>query len=301
MLMNPKTISTQEAKRTISIVDYLEKHGYKYVGMSGNRYKYLSVFRSESEPSMFVDDSKGLFKDFGNDIGGSIIDLAKNLHKFRTVSETLQHLAEFRGSSALLRTSTSNQTAIFSENKNIHNIRIQPLNHFVILQYLENERKINKSIAKKYMKLVWYDNQLRGGLFAMGWKNDSGAWELRSAGEKSFKTVTGTKDITTISGKGRGDFFVFESMLDYLSLLMMKQIESLDGDVFILNSTSLVKRLIPILENQKIESIHTFFDNDDGGRKALKKLQDSYSQPFKIHQADFYDDYEDVNDFWVSQ
>lgn len=298
--MKRKTISTQAAKEKISIVDYLAHHGINPIGMSGNRYRFFSIFRKERTASMFIDDSIGLFNDFGYK-GGSIIDLAKELHGFQNIVDTLEHLADFVGSSDLLRTSTSNQTTIFSENKSISNIKIQPLNHFVILKYLEEERKIDRLLAKKYLKLVWYDNKHRSGLFAMGWKNDSDSWELRSASRNSFKTVTGIKDITTVKGRAGDEVFVFESMLDYLSFLMIQKREELDGTVYILNSTSLVKRIIPMIENKGIVKIHTFFDNDDGGEKAFANFSEGISKTSKIHKESFYDEYVDVNEFWVAQ
>ena len=90
-------ITVDEAKQKISIVAYLEAHGHYPVGMSGRRYKFKSVFRDEKEASLFVDDDDLKFwNDFGHG-GGSIIDLAMEIHGFKNIPETLEHLTKFAG------------------------------------------------------------------------------------------------------------------------------------------------------------------------------------------------------------
>ena len=300
MLNSMKRITINEAKRNISIVTYLAKHGIHPVGMSGKRHRFKSVFREEKEPSMFVEDEEGLWNDFGHG-GGSIIDLAMQMHGFSNIPETLEHLTTF--SSKVVRTPIvlPNQTNLFDKpNSSITNIRVKPLNHFVLLKYLREERGIDEQIAKKYLRLVWYDNKNRKDLFAIGWQNDSGSFELRSAGKHDFKAITGKKDISTIiNNSDTKTAYVFEGMLDFLSALMMKNQLYLEGTVYILNTTSLVKRLIPELEKNEFELVHTFFDNDNAGKEAESKLLELYSNSSIIRSQTFYNDFLDVNEYWV--
>lgn len=294
-------ISVEEAKKNLSIVEYLAEHGFFPVGMSGKRHRFRSVFREEKEPSMFVEDELGLWNDFGHG-GGSIIDLAMEIHGFSNIPNTLEHLTKFskkrptKPSKKLL-----NQTIIFDKpNSSLFNIRIQPLNHYVLLKYLKEVRGINEKVVKKYLRLVWYDNKQRKNLFAIGWMNDSGSFELRSAGKQNFKAITGKKDISTIIHNADvKTAYIFEGMLDFLSALMMKNQMYLEGTVYILNTTSLVKRLIPQLEKNDFELVHTFFDNDKGGREAENLLLSLYSNSPICHSQSFYEDFVDVNDYWV--
>lgn len=296
-------ISIDEAKKTISIVTYLAKHGFTPMGMSGKRHRFKSVFREEKAPSMFVEDEEGLWNDFGHG-GGSIIDLAMQLHGFNNIPETLEHLTSF--SKAITSKPLKvlpNQTNLFDKaNSSITNVRIQPLNHYVLLKYLQEERGISEQVAKKYLRLVWYDNKTRKNLFAIGWLNDSGSFELRSAGKSDFKAITGKKDISTIIHKVTvKTAYIFESMLDFLSALMMKKQMYLEGTVYVLNSTSLVKRLIPLLEKNDFELIHTFFDNDRAGENAKTTLLELCPNPSIVNVQTFYDGFDDVNEYWVNR
>ncbi|MFK7948851.1 MAG: toprim domain-containing protein [Saprospiraceae bacterium] len=297
-----KRLTIKEAKSSISIVEYLAQHGFHPVGMSLKRHRFKSVFREEKEPSMFVENELGLWNDFG-DGGGSIIDLAMKMHGFSNIPQTLEHLTKFsnKNFSKALKIEP-NQTKLSDKIKSsIVNIRVQPLNHCVLLKYLREKRGIDEKIAKKYLKLIRYDNKNRKDLFAIGWKNDSGDFELRSAGKNDFKAITGKKDISTIiNNTSVKTAYIFESMLDFLSALMMKRQMYLDGTVYILNSTSLIKRLIPLLEENDFELIHAFFDNDKAGNIAKTTLFELYHNSSIIKVQSFYNNFNDVNDYWVN-
>ena len=188
-----KRLTINEAKSKISIVYYLAEHGVYPVGMSGKRHRFKSVFRVEKQASMFVEDEQGLWNDFGHG-GGSIVDLAMQLHQFSNIPETLEHLTHFfnkKGASKMLKVAADELPIFDKKNLSITNIRVKPLNHYVLLKYLREERGIDEQLSKKYLKLVWYDNKHRKNLFAIGWKNDTGGFELRSAGENDFKAVIG--------------------------------------------------------------------------------------------------------------
>jgi hypothetical protein len=89
-------------------------------------------------------------------------------------------------------------------------------------------------------------------------------------------------------------------MLDFLSALMMKKQSYLEGTVYILNSTSLVKKLIPLLVQNNFELIHVFFDNDDAGENAKAMLLAFCPNPSVLKIQTFYAEFNDVNEYWVS-
>lgn len=301
--MKRPTLSTQRAKSEISLVKYLAAHGHNPVSKSGKNLRYKSPVRAEKIPSLFVDDAAGLWNDFGQG-GGSIIDLVMYIHaEIQTIETVLEHLADYTGQKKI--ESKHQNSALNSDsidtNATISNIKIRPLNHFVLLKYLRQERGISEQIAKKYLRLIFYDNQNRKGLFGLGWQNDSGAWEIRSAGKKDFKAVTGPKDITTISStKNSGKIYLFEGMLDFLSALMLKKSETLNGKIIILNSTSMMKKVISMLKNENFGTIYTFLDNDKAGQEAFNQLQKEILKE-RLQPQTFYQDFKDVNEYLVAK
>ena len=67
----------------------------------------------------------------------------------------------------------------------------------------------------------------------------------------------------------------------------------MEGEVIILNSTSMVKRIIPYLKQRQFSEILSFFDNDRAGAKGVETLQEH----FEIQQQTFFNSFEDVNKF----
>lgn len=298
-------LKTEEAK-TISILSYMEQQGYKPVRKTGGEYYFNSPFRQEQKPSFTLREKAGkegedLWFDFGlgNDDGGDIIALAMRLENcdFRTA---LISLEEYHRGVTNYTLEKIDQRGIQSHSA-IKLTAIQDLNHFVLLKYLREKRQISEKIAKQNLKMIWYENKGRKNLFAFGWKNESGAYELRGGGEQSFKTVTGRKDITIISAnQPTENCFLFEGMLDYLSVLELKNDTKLNGDVVILNSTSLKNRFLDLLEKRQYQTIYTFFDNDKSGQDALSYLEEK-SKHEDIRQQTFYAGFNDVNEYLQSK
>lgn len=305
-----KSINIAQAKK-ISIVAYLAQMGHKSVKFEGGQHLYRSPFRDEKKGSFYVKDNAGkdgedLWFDYGlgGDAGGDIIRLAQLLHNFSSVSETLTHLADYSSEYFIKKINPSfNQQSIFDTNNSKIEIvgSPMPLNHFVLLKYLREVRKIPDHISQRYLSMVYYTHDKAQGkkYFAFAWLNQSGAYEIRGAGEKSFKSISGRKDITVIPYIGQSHkAFIFEGMLDFLSALAMKKTSSLDGIVIILNGSALVKRILPILENKSIEIIHSFMDNDTAGRQATNRIIELFHDTEVIVHT-FYHEYKDVNEYWV--
>jgi 5S rRNA maturation endonuclease (ribonuclease M5) len=89
-------------------------------------------------------------------------------------------------------------------------------------------------------------------------------------------------------------------MLDFLSALVMKRAMTLDGIVIVLNGSSMVKRVIPVLEGKDINTIHVFTDNDAAGEQAHQKIRELYPSE-KILKHTFYDSFKDVNEYVVNK
>ena len=288
---------TFETAKQLSIKEYLAQLGHHPTKERRGRLAYFSPFRIETEPSFFLNESSGdngedLWNDFGEGEGGTIIELVVKLNNLSSKSAALKLLAGNQQPLDLpkpaAKPKAENPIQIKSTN---------PLKDERLIQYITEERKIPLGLAKHYLEQVWYQMEEKYYL-AIGWKT-KGGYELRSGKGFTFKGCSGKKAITLIpSAKDR--LYIFESMFDYLSYIVLhsrvikKRIVFLDGEVIILNSTSMVKRILPYLKQRQFSEILTFFDKDKAGEKGLALLQEQFS----IEQQDFYQ--EDVNEYLVS-
>lgn len=296
----------REKAKQISILNYLKRQGFEPIRTTGGEYYFNSPFRQERKPSFTVrekagNDGEDLWFDFGlgNNDGGDIITLVMRLENcdFRTALKRL----ELKGEGVSTYQATKIAQRESSKDSELKLVKVQELNHYVLLKYLREKRHISEEIAKQYLKLIWYENKWRKNLFAFGWKNISDVYEIRGAGEQPFKAVLGKKDISLYLKKDAPkNCFIFEGILDYLSVLEMKNDTEMDGDVVVLNSTSLKNRILDLLEERQYQTIFTFFDNDKAGQEALQYLQTKTNHP-DIRQQTFFDGFEDVNAWWQGQ
>jgi hypothetical protein len=296
-------MNIKQAKE-IPLVDYLDSIGSKPVKVEANRLIYKSIFTDEKTPSMFVtpnsgDNNEDLWNDFSSGKGGTIIDLVIELNR-TSIKGALAVLSEYKGLRLINDSSVTKEISnnLFQKaNPKIKNVRIQPLKHFVLLKYLREERKIPDYISTKYLSAIFYDNDQRQNLFGIGWKNQAGGYEIRSAGKINFKSCTVQKDITFFEGENQNELVIFESMLDFLSYLTLKESTQIRQNVIILNSTTQIKKVISVINNSNVSKIYTFFDNDEAGEKCNKEIS-RFSEEKIIKKMNYlYENYNDLNDF----
>jgi hypothetical protein len=213
---------TQDAKQ-IPITDLLAKMGYNPKNTRGVDFWYLSPLRRENTPSFKVDTRQNVWYDHGSKQGGSIIDLVMAIHNF-TVSEALQELQNFVGGSISKYSPIQPYEAknsIKTENNTEDIIKsIKPLNNEALIEYLQS-RKINVDIAKHYVREVYY--QANGKrVFALGFKNDSNCYEVRSKYLKGNPKGS-IKDLTTLKQSQQTDtLLIFEGFIDFFSFFTVK-------------------------------------------------------------------------------
>ena len=301
----------EEIKRRIAIRSYLASRGIVPCREHGNRGMYLSPLREERTASFSVSYDKNLWHDFGTGEGGSIIDLVARMEGCSEI-EAARRLAIGEHGILVpihveaLRTNepTPSRLAILSDRE---------LTHPALLGYLTG-RGIDPAIARTYCREVRYTT---GGkeYFAIGFRNDAGGWELRNP---RFKGSSTPKNITTLDN-GSDTAMVFEGFIDFLSYLSLKgnrrQAESNRAcancrgakeegeanlspsiDTAILNSVTNLQKAVPFLARHRV--VHAFLDNDDAGRKALARLEESLPSSEMIDQSVFYRDHKDLNDYW---
>ncbi|MCH5335397.1 MAG: toprim domain-containing protein [Alistipes sp.] len=276
-----KTI--QDIKR-LSIRDYLHLRGIdpKY----GNvRYGfYHSPLRSERTPSFKVDYVQNLWYDFGTGEGGSIIDLVMRLEHC-TFTQAVERLGKNDHIPAVIAQPLPPASAL-------QVLSDSPLAHPALLDYL-TVRAIDPAIAAAYCREVRYtvSDKLR---FAIGFPNDAGGWELRSA---RFKGSSRPKYITIIDN-GSDTAVVFEGFMDFLAYLTLKRADRLTVDAAVLNSVVNLPKALPFL--QRHATVHTFMDNDDAGQQATDAIIRRLSECEVIDHSCFYRSHKDVNDYLLT-
>src|SRR5690606_19283880 len=116
-----------------------------------------------------------------------------------------------------------------------------PLNSGRLISYLEQSRKIPSHIAKKYLRLVRYKNlKNNNSYYAIGMKNRAGGFEIRAGSDSySFKSALISRDISIFRAKPNSDtVHVFEGMLDFLSYLVMMELDEPPCDCVVMHSVN---------------------------------------------------------------
>lgn len=271
--------------RDISIVEILQNLGYEHISTNGKESWFLSPFRSENSASFKLNLKLNRWFDHGEQIGGNVVDLIVKLKKC-TVSEALKYLQSCD------TFSFQKQAAIAYERKKEGDCNsvliVKRIEHSALKQYLVS-RGITNSYALMQIEEVHYEiNQKK--YFAIGFKNKSDGWELRS---KYAKICLGKKDITLIYS-GCTVIKIFEGFFDYLSFVQISDEKNInESDYLILNSAALVVKNISILEKYKV--IELYLDNDSTGDKYTKLITERL--PAAKDERFKYSECKDLNEY----
>lgn len=273
----------QQLKR-LSIRDYLSRRGIQPARENSRCGFYLSPFRAEHTPSFKVDYAQNLWYDFGTGEGGSIIDLVMRMENcdFMQAVQSLDN-GEIKTTASAIPVPaipTAPALRILSD---------APLRHPALIGYLQS-RDINPATASVYCREVRY---AVGGktFFAVGFRNDAGGWELRS---ERFKGGSTPKHITTIDNRS-DTVIAFEGFMDFLSYLTLKISEPLRIDAAVLNSVVNLPKAMPFLVRHRV--VHTFFDNDEAGRRATAQVQQLAPAVEAVDHSPLYRRHNDLNEY----
>ena len=280
-----------------SIVEYLERKGFKPVRRTPSYALYRSPLREETHPSFKVDTEKNLWIDYGEGRGGSIIDLCMRMEGC-TLSEAIRRLgqnASDNGTYSFLNDFVPNNSQpVMAVNGARRLIEISDTLPPHLQDYLTKERCINLEKAMPFLKCISYE--VRGRRYqAIGFTNLSSGYELRD--DKTFKGTIAPKDITPIFTDRAEPVCIFEGFMDFLSFLSMK--EEITNHCLVMNSVSNVARTIRYLNDRHLTHIRAFLDNDEAGRRAV---QDFIKAGFHVEDMNIhYKDFKDLNEYHVSR
>lgn len=174
---------------------------------------------------------------------GNLVDFGLLYHRCNVASL----LARLEGKVATTRVIAKMSNDRPEEKQNRITITaIKPLTNEGLLQYVDTHG-IPRDIVKQYCQEVHYTNSGKP-YFALGFKNVSGGYELRS---KYFKGSSAPKDITHIKN-ANASLAVFEGFFNFLSFQTQHKNRLPQAtDFLILNSLSFFEKTRPIMESYK--------------------------------------------------
>ena len=271
--------------RNISLVDFLNRLGYKPTGRDSKGLWFYAPYRSERKPSFHVNPNKGVWFDFGTGAGGDIFSLAGAM----SGSTDFVRQAAFIAEKMSLPCAKPYKPMPFKEEPTFEDVEISRLESPSLLGYLR-KRGIPKDIAQQYC--VQVDYRLHGkDYYAIGFENNAHGFELRNS---FFKGSYPPKHITHIAN-GNARCNVFEGFIDFLSA---EKLGYNDGnDTIVLNSVSNLGKALTPLSDYSV--ISCYLDNDDAGRIALAKLRKEFGDRV-TDKSTLYPDHKDLNDYLVS-
>ena len=271
---------------TIKLEEVLQNLGHLPTKQNEKEAWYLNPFAKENHASFKLNKRSNVWYLHSQGIGGANIDfMTKYLNS--SVKEVLEW-AEKQNFSSFQQQNFQNQN-LENLHKNYEILEIKNVQHSALLEYL-NERKVANQA--KFIQEIHY--RINGkNYFGIGFKNDSGGYEIRN---KYAKICLGKKDITTIkndSDKVR----IFEGFFDFLSFKKVEEyLEKEPSNYIILNSVSMIHRAQKSFEDYK--NIELYFDNDNAGNRAVEiiKTAGENIEDCRI----LYKNHKDLNEFLMS-
>ena len=297
-----------EVKR-IPIKDILSQMGIEPVmsRCGGTQLMYNSPLRKDKNASFSVSTRLNLWKDFGTQFAGNVIDLVialKGNCSFREAVAWLKQQAgnpEDETSSPNTSRPQEHNASIMSGNSNMSDMRVKELSSPVLLKYLES-RGIPAGIARRYCKEAHYTVRDRE-YYAIAFMNILGGMELRCQYFKGCHGVKAPSIVRADKAVRSPACCIFEGFMDFLSYKVLEEsgsstlVHRTACDCIILNSTSIIQRAVPFIDVYLYA--YSFLDNDLSGKQAFSTI--NRLLPGRIHDmSNKYEPINDLNDYLVS-
>ncbi|WEA01740.1 toprim domain-containing protein [Mucilaginibacter sp. SJ] len=282
-------LTAKELKERSSIVDLLQRLGYRPAKKYGRETMYRSMLRDDdSTPSFSVNDDLGVWFDHGTRKGGNIIDFGLAYWKeldFNSVVIKIQEVCALAISE--VRKGQRPRKAIKVPHYIINEVKELGSNP-AITEYLCGRGVFE--VARGLLSEVYYfvedQRGARKQFFAAGWQNENKGWEVRN---KYFKGCLGPKGITCVQGHGK-KVTIFEGFINFLSWRVENPAS--DSSIIILNSLALLP--VAIQSAKAFTFIDIFFDRDNPGLGATKEF--IRELPYATDRSSTYEGFNDYND-----
>ena len=247
---------------------------------------FLNPFYTETQASFKINKNLNYWYLHSEGIGGNNVDFMKK-YLNASVKEVLEWAEKQNFSS-------------FQQQNVIHSINSKPNYQITEIKKLQNEhlksylhqRGLSKVVYPLVKEIHFTIGEKK--LYAIGFENFSGGWELRNS---FYKGSLQKKDISIVNLNNENQnetgkrIVVFEGFMDALSFVEMKPF--FIGDLLVMNSISLLNRT---KEHLKIYSeIHLFLDNDKAGETCKNEILKSF--PEAKNHSEIYALHKDLNDY----
>ncbi|WP_312321655.1 toprim domain-containing protein [Soonwooa sp.] len=247
--------------------------------ISGTDVWYYNPFFTELNSSFKVSRARNQWYLFSEGIGGNNVDFLVKYFK-NSVSDVLQWASEQNFSSF------DQQSKISEPKYNIN--EVLPLTNWNLKKYL-NSRGLSSKVHKYLNEVKFTMGSTK--LYAIGFKNLSGGFELRNS---FYKGSVLKKDISVIN-QNSASVCVFEGFLDAMSYIEITP--DFAEDILVLNSISLVSKAKENL--QKYDDIKLFLDNDKGGKQTTNSLLECFSNAENC--SILYQSFNDLNEYLMQK
>ena len=247
---------------------------------------FLNPFAKENHASFKINKNLNYWYLHSEGIGGNNVNFMKK-YLNASVKEVLEW-AENQNFSSFQNQNFQNQK-IENRSKNYKIIEVKEIQHYALMEYLKTRKVENQS---DFLYEIHYRINDKN-FFGIGFKNDSGGYEIRN---KYSKICLGKKDVSTIKN-GSISLRIFEGFFDFLSFKNVENfLEKEPSDYLILNSVSMISKIKNSLENY--ENIELYFDNDEAGNRTVEMLKNEMENVEDCREL--YSDFNDFNDWAMS-
>ncbi len=247
---------------------------------------FLNPFATENHASFKLNKRNNVWYLHSEGIGGNNIDFMKK-YLNTSIKEVLAWAEQQNFSSFQHQSNSNPKQETLANNYTI--IEVKDIQHPALLEYLKSRKVENQTI---YLKEIHYRVNDKS-YFGIGFKNDSGGYEIRN---KYSKICLGKKDISTIKN-GEESLGIFEGFFDLLSFKTLEDdLQKKPSDYIILNSVSMIPKIKNLIQNyQKVE---LYFDNDNAGNRAVEMIKNAGDNIEDCRNL--YSDFKDINDWLVN-
>lgn len=268
---------------TIPLEEVLLSLGHLPTKQSEKEAWFLNPFAKENHASFKINKNLNYWYLHSEGIGGNNVAFMKK-YLNASVSEVLLW-AENQNFSSFHQQNISN---LKEENisKNYEIIKIENVQHPALLEYLKERNVANKT---QFLHEIHYRMNDKN-YFGIGFKNDSGGYEIRN---KYSKICLGKKDISTIRNN-LNSVRVFEGFIDFLSFKNLEnELKKEPSDYLILNSVSMIHNIKSSLG--KYEKVELYLDNDEAGNRAVEIISNEIQNAKDCRVL--YSDFKDLNEY----
>lgn len=273
----------------ISLEEVLLSLGHLPTKQNEKEAWYLNPFASESQASFKINKSLNIWYLHSEGIGGNNVDFMKK-YLNASIKDVLEWAEKQNFSSFHQQNITRKQNSL---QPNYKTTEIKELQNENLKKYLQ-ERGLSPNVYP-FVKEIHFKTGDKN-LYAVGFQNQSGGWELRNS---FYKGAILKKDISIINLEQKTDYqngknvAVFEGFIDALSFLEMRK--NFNGDLLVMNSIAMLGKTKEYLENYS--EINLFLDNDPAGLKCKNEILQSF--PNAKDYSEIYENHKDFNDYLI--